>query len=66
MCTLYLREEWSVAAIKYKGTIYLCAVNKKETIYCSEQEQQKFCSWGYKFEQYMLTGKLLLRLKVKY
>lgn len=66
MCSLYLREEWSVAATKYKGSVYLCAIDQKEIMYCSQQEQNKFCSWGYKFEQYMLTGISAFRGLVKY
>jgi len=58
MCTPYeKREGWQIFAVKHRGTIYLrqmdtdaklkAEANKSET-------QQRMCSWGYKFEQYIL------------
>ncbi|GLV41797.1 Rat1 Interacting Protein 1 [Carabus blaptoides fortunei] len=57
MCSLHLREDWTICATKWKDTIYLCAADSKQTYNIPKDEQNKFCSWGYKFEQYMLTKK---------
>lgn len=58
-CTPYEnREPWKIVALLHKGSIYLCArdtdekINKK--INMTDREKQ-FTSWGYKFEQYMLS-----------
>lgn len=59
MCSLHLREDWTICATKWKDTIYLCAADNKQTYNIPKEEQNKFCSWGYKFEQYMLTSNIL-------
>lgn len=61
-CTPYENQEpWRMVAILYKGSIYLCARDTEDKISkklnMTEQEK-RFTSWGYKFEQYMLSGKL--------
>lgn len=60
-CTPYEnREPWKIVAVLYKGNIYLCARDTEEKIKrkmnMTEKEQQ-FTSWGYKFEQFLLSGK---------
>lgn len=62
-CTPYEnREPWKIVALLYKGNIYLCARDTEEKrrhkISMTERDKQ-FTSWGYKFEQYMLSGKYL-------
>ena len=53
------REPWKIVAILFKGSIYLCARDTEEKLRrkmnMSDQEK-RFTSWGYKFEQYMLSG----------
>ncbi|XP_052737317.1 decapping nuclease DXO homolog [Bicyclus anynana] len=60
-CTPYEnREPWKIVAILYKGNIYLCARDteekRKQKLNMSEKDKQ-FTSWGYKFEQYMLSDR---------
>lgn len=59
-CTPYEnREPWKIVAILYKGNIYLCArdteVKRQQKLGMTEKDKQ-FTSWGYKFEQFMLSG----------
>uniref|UniRef100_A0AAG5DDR3 Decapping nuclease n=1 Tax=Anopheles atroparvus TaxID=41427 RepID=A0AAG5DDR3_ANOAO len=58
-CTPYeWKTGWIVQAIRYRGTIYLCekATEEKLEAERSETEQQKrFCYYGFKFEQHILT-----------
>lgn len=60
MCTPYEnREAWCILATKFKGTIYLCALetDKKRNDRLNESEMSKrILSYGFKFEQYMLAG----------
>ena len=56
------REGWVIYAAKFKGIIYLCACRReKETEFDLSRTllQKRMDSWGYKFEQYMLRGKIL-------
>lgn len=61
-CTPYEnREPWSIVAILHKGNIYLCARDteeKKQRKRCMTERDKQFTSWGYKFEQFMLSGKM--------
>lgn len=61
MCTPYdFREQWTILAMKYKGTIYLCQMEteqKKFQRLNEDEKSKRFCSYGFKFEQYLLTGK---------
>ncbi|XP_026727388.1 decapping and exoribonuclease protein-like [Trichoplusia ni] len=58
-CTPYEnREPWKIVAILHKGNIYLCARDTEEKISrkMNMTERDKlFTSWGYKFEQYLLS-----------
>lgn len=61
-CTPFeYHEPWNIVATLFKGCIYLCA---RETDYkisrkLNMTEHEKRCqSWGFKFEQYVLSGKL--------
>lgn len=59
-CTPYEnREPWKIVAILHKGNIYLCARDTEEKLIQKRnmtEQDLKFTSWGYKFEQYMLSG----------
>jgi len=58
MCSPYeSREGWELLVVKWRGTMYLCQVEteqrRKQRL--SETPRQKtMCSWGYKFEQFMV------------
>lgn len=59
-CTPYEnREPWKIVVLLHKGNIYLCARDTEEKINrkinMTEREKQ-FTSWGYKFEQFLLSG----------
>ncbi|XP_075982498.1 decapping and exoribonuclease protein-like [Anticarsia gemmatalis] len=58
-CTPYEnREPWKIVALLHKGNVYLCARDTEEKINrklnMSERDKQ-FTSWGYKFEQFLLS-----------
>ncbi|XP_055606371.1 decapping nuclease DXO homolog [Uranotaenia lowii] len=59
MCTPYERRTpWIVMATRYRGTIYLCAKETEQKLAeeASQTEQQRrFCYYGFKFEQHILT-----------
>lgn len=61
MCTPYEKDEdWIICATKWKGTIFMCARETDRKRLYREQmtdKQKQFMSWGYKFEQYMSSGK---------
>lgn len=53
------REGWIICAAKWKGTIYLMAFDteaEKFEILNQTEKDLQFSSWGFKFEQYILTG----------
>lgn len=66
MCAPYERRDaWIILATKYKGTIYLCALDtEKQTHDRLNQTDatKRILSYGFKFEQFILTGKLILTL----
>lgn len=68
-CTPYEnREPWKIVAILHKGNIYLCARDTEDNIQRKKNMSEKdklFTSWGYKFEQYMLSGKIRLKCILK-
>lgn len=59
-CTPYEnREPWKIVAILHRGDIYLCARDTNDKIQQKKNMsvREKLCtSWGYKFEQYLLSG----------
>lgn len=60
MCSPYERRDaWIILATKYKGTIYLCALDTekqvKERINMKDATKRIF-SYGFKFEQFLLSG----------
>lgn len=61
MCTPYeKRDSWIILATKFKGTIYLCARDtEKQTQDRLNQTDatKRILSYGFKFEQFILTGK---------
>ncbi|XP_048512941.1 decapping and exoribonuclease protein-like [Athalia rosae] len=53
------KEGWIICASKWRGTIYLNAFDTVEKQHYKKnisEDELKFMSWGYKFEQYLLTG----------
>lgn len=54
------RDGWRICASKFKNFIFLCAFytdEKKELLARPPSPRtQRFEYWGYKFEQYLLTG----------
>ncbi|CAH2990099.1 unnamed protein product [Chilo suppressalis] len=58
-CTPYENKDpWKIVVILFKGNIFLCARDTEEKIYQKNNmtdQEKKFTSWGYKFEQYMLS-----------
>lgn len=60
MCTPYEnRDSWIILASKFMNTIYLCALEtdtKKHERLNETEKTKRILSYGFKFEQYMLTG----------
>jgi len=58
MCTPYeKREGWQLFAVKHRGTIYLRQMDTESKLKAEANKsdyQKRMCSWGYKFEQYIL------------
>lgn len=53
------REGWIICAAKWKGTIYLMAFDTEADTFELNNRTEKdlqFSSWGFKFEQYILSG----------
>ena len=63
MCTLFeRREDWEFVALKHKGTIYLCKQETEQQRLFEQnksERQRQMESWGYKFEQYILSDNVL-------
>ncbi|PZC87072.1 decapping and exoribonuclease protein [Helicoverpa armigera] len=58
MTSIYSREPVSIIASLLNNCIYLCSVESTESLKNSNtscDQNAKFCAWGYKFEQYMLS-----------
>lgn len=64
MCSPYeQRDSWTILATKYKGSIYLCAEETEKQIQermTMTSNMKRILSYGFKFEQYILSGKLSL------
>ncbi|CAK1599880.1 unnamed protein product [Parnassius mnemosyne] len=60
-CTPYERKDsWRIVGVLFKGNIYLCARDteeKKKMKQNMTKKEQQFTSWGYKFEQSVLSEK---------
>lgn len=60
MCTPYEnREGWIILATKFRGTVYLCAQEteqRQRERQNESHETKRILSYGFKFEQYMMTG----------
>lgn len=58
-CTPYEnREPWRIVATLFKGNIYLCArdtQDKIDRLRNMTERDKMFTSWGYKFEQFVLS-----------
>ncbi|KFB35549.1 hypothetical protein ZHAS_00002411 [Anopheles sinensis] len=59
-CTPYeWKTGWIVQAMRYRDTIYLCekpTAEKLEAERNETEQQQRFCYYGFKFEQHILTS----------
>ena len=54
------KDDWLICATKFKSIIYLCAFDTQQDIdrRANMTEREKLMTaWGYKFEQYMSSGK---------
>jgi RAT1-interacting protein len=62
MCTPYeKREDWEFVALKYKETIYLCSIETEQKRLQEQHKndrQKQMASWGYKFEQFILSDSI--------
>lgn len=60
MCSaFYIKEPITIEACSYKDSIYLLSVESQEEIFrkrCRPKDVEKYCAWGYKFEQFLLSG----------
>ncbi|XP_022823605.1 decapping nuclease DXO homolog [Spodoptera litura] len=67
MTSVYTREPISIVASLLKKGIYLCSVNTAQDLQNHNPTAQnaKFCAWGYKFEQYMLSDIPCMQPNVK-
>lgn len=57
---------WIICAQKFRETIYLCAflTDEKRNYELGRSEKQKIIdSWGFKFEQFVLSGKISISHK---
>ncbi|KAJ0181183.1 hypothetical protein K1T71_003268 [Dendrolimus kikuchii] len=59
MCSAFGNSEsLYIMATLYKNCIYLCSLDTEHDIQKRQsrsKQQDKFCAWGYKFEQYILS-----------
>ncbi|XP_072936025.1 decapping and exoribonuclease protein-like [Epargyreus clarus] len=59
MCQAYgTNEPIRIAATVSNGSIYLCSLETETDItrrQSRSKQEEKFCAWGYKFEQYLLS-----------
>lgn len=62
LCTPYEdKENWSILVTRYKGVLYLCGHDTDKKIAWRQSitaKLKKILSYGFKFEQYLLTGKV--------
>lgn len=69
-CTPYENNEpWRIVATLHRGNIYLCALDTQEKIERVSKmtdKEKRFTTWGYKFEQFILSGKYLIEIFTKY
>ncbi|XP_037518555.1 decapping and exoribonuclease protein isoform X1 [Rhipicephalus sanguineus] len=60
-CTAYeAREDWLLAACRFRGSIYLCAFEtdaerRRRLEDAADPRRDRMSFWGYKFEQYMVS-----------
>lgn len=59
MCNFYTFAPVTIVGSLFNNCIYLCSIESPQDIIerNSYRGRDKFCAWGYKFEQYMLSGK---------
>lgn len=54
-------EPVRVIGTLFQGAIYLCSVETPQQVQrrmSRNRQDEKFCAWGYKFEQYLLSGNI--------
>lgn len=70
MCSAFGNSErLHIMATLYKNCIYLCSLETEQDMQkrqCRSKQEDKFCAWGYKFEQYVLSGIPILSLRCPY
>lgn len=57
MDSVFHYEPWSLLVTNWKGTLYLSEIKNPENYNIPKAKMDMFSSWGYKFEQYLSTGK---------
>jgi hypothetical protein len=63
MYNSFNNEHVRIMASYFNGCIYLCSLETPQEIQRRQtrsDKEKQFCAWGYKFEQYILSGKLFL------
>lgn len=64
-CLVEKNVDWKIGAYRINNTIYLCSfdtelLRKEREIGKASPTRVRASNWGYKFEQFMLSGKLLV------
>ncbi|XP_064077062.1 decapping nuclease DXO homolog [Vanessa tameamea] len=59
ICSAFgVSESLTIRACLFRGTIYLCSVENADELLRRKsltKDEEKYCAWGYKFEQYILS-----------
>lgn len=67
MCSAYGAEPIRIVATLFDGAIYLCSLEtpqQEQKRRSRNNQEAKFCAWGYKFEQYLLSGNVLFAVLI--
>lgn len=63
MCSVITgAEPVRIIGTLFEGAIYLCSLETPQQVQrrmSRSTQDDKFCAWGYKFEQYLLSGNIL-------
>ena len=63
------RKGWVIAASKFQGAIYLWDLQRmygSDMVSISDPLAREMCLWGFKFEQYLCAGNILLLITSNY
>lgn len=66
-CVIGGAEPVRISGTLFEGAIYLCSLETPQQVQrrmSRSRQEDKFCAWGYKFEQYLLSGNTLFRLLI--